>query len=156
MRMKFIKKYKFNGRRWNLRPRIPINKLYWDFHKGDADFNPSVPHGHSLTGRSLDGKYKLELWSGKIYFQSTGELFGIAKPKDILRLYQSDEFQNFVNECRLEYMKNNPHMKLPPLTDNPYITRARSVQISRYKSKRIRKLIKRYVVITSYDIKNNI
>ena len=120
--MRSTRKYKPVAQKWNLRPRVPVNKIYWEFHKGDADFNPSVPHGHSLNGKSLDGKYKLELWSGKIYDQSTGELKGVAKPKDMLRLYQTDGFQDFVSECRAEYAKNNPHMQLPPLSQNSYIT----------------------------------
>ena len=148
-----IKKYEPKGRRWNLRPRIQVNKIYWEFHKGDADFNPSVPHGHSLNGKSLDGKYKLELWSGKIYSQSTGELIGIAKPKDMLRLYHSDGFQDFVNECRAEYAKNNPHMQLPPLTDNPYITRSHAVVIRRYRGMRRRKQINAFVFAIEYEVK---
>lgn len=39
-----------------LRPNVPVKKMYWEFHKGDNDNWPSVPHGHSL-----DGKYKLEI-----------------------------------------------------------------------------------------------
>ena len=148
-----IKKYEPKGRRWNLRPRVLVNKIYWEFHKGDADYNPSVPHGHSLNGKSLDGKYKLELWSGKIYSQSTGELIGIAKAKDMLRLYQSDGFQNFVNECRVEYAKNYPHMQLPPLTDTLYITRSRTTIIRRHRVMRRRPQIDTFVFVTEYEVK---
>ena len=148
-----IKKYEPKGRRWNLRPRGPVNKIYWEFHKGDADFNPSVPHGHSLEGKSLDGKYKLELWLGRIYDQSTGEMKGTAKPKDMLRLYRSDGFQDFVNECRAEYAKNNPHMQLPPLTDNPYITRSHAVAIRRHRGMWRRKRFDSFVFVTEYEVK---
>ena len=148
-----IKKYEPKGRRWNLRPRVQVNKIYWEFHKGDADFNPSVPHGHSLEGKSLDGKYKLELWSGKIYYQSTSELIGIAKPKDMLRLYHSDCFQDFVIECRAEYAENNPHMQLPPLTDNPCIARSRAVVIRRYGGRWRRKQFDSFVFATEYEVK---
>lgn len=102
----------------------------------------------------MDGKYKLELWSGRIYDQSTGEMKGTAKPKDMLRLYRSDGFQNFVNECRAEYAKNNPHMQLPPLTDNPYITRSHAVTIRRHRGMRRRKQIDIFVFVTEYDVKN--
>ena len=61
-----------------LRPNIPVKKMYWEFHKGDNDNLPSVPHGHSL-----DGKYKLEIWSGKIYNIQSGKLEYIAKKKDM-------------------------------------------------------------------------
>ena len=101
----------------------------------------------------MDGKYKLELWSGKIYSQSTGELIGIAKAKDMLRLYRSDGFQDFVNECRAEYAKNNPHMQLPPLTDNLYITKAHAVVIRRYGEMRRRKQIDTFVFVTEYEVK---
>ena len=130
-----------------------MNKVYWEFHKGDADFNPSIPHGHSLEGKSLDGKYKLELWSGRIYSQSTGELIGLAKPKDMLRLYHSDGFQDFVNECRAEYTKNNPYMQLPPLTDNPYITRSHTVVIRRHSAIRRRKRFNSFVFVAEYEVK---
>lgn len=148
-----IRKYAPKGQRWKLRPRVQVNKIYWEFHKGDADFNPSVPHGHSLEGKSLDGQYKLELWSGRIYDESTGELKGIAKPEDMLCLYQSDGFLDFVNKCRVEYAKNNPHMQLPPLTDNPYITRSHAVAIRRYRGMRRRKQINTFVFATEYEVK---
>lgn len=102
------------ARIWCLRPKVQIKQIYWEFHKGDADFNPSMPHGHSL-----DGKYKLELWSGNIYEVSTKELKWIAKPKDMQHLYSHEGFQKFVKECRDEYCKNHPGFRLPPLTSNP-------------------------------------
>lgn len=94
-----------------LRPRIQVKKMYWDFHKGDADYNPSVPHGHSL-----DGKYKLELWSGRIYEISSGKIYGVSKPKEMRALYDLPGFREFVEECREEYRKMHPTMKLKPLT----------------------------------------
>lgn len=153
--MRSIRKYKPVAQKWNLRPRVPVNKIYWEFHKGDADFNPSVPHGHSLNGKSLDGKYKLELWSGKIHVQSTGELIGIAKPKDMLRLYQSEGFQTFVEECRAEYAKDHPHMQLPPLSPNPYITGMNRNKLRRIGRLRNRNLTDVFVFATEYGGRNS-
>ena len=96
-----------------LRPKKKIKKMYWEFHKGDADINPSVPHGHSL-----DGKYKLELWSGAIYEVSTGKLWGTVKAKEMSALYRLPGFREFVRECRDEYVKQHPGMILLPLSAN--------------------------------------
>ena len=101
-----------------LRPKTQVKKMYWDFHKGDSDYNPTVPHGHSL-----DGKYKLELWSGKIYDVSSGKVHGIAKSKEMKILYAYPGFREFVEECREEYRRIYPAVKLPPLTPcNGFIT----------------------------------
>lgn len=96
-----------------LAPRTKVKKLYWEFHKGDADYRPSVPHGHSL-----DGKYKLELWSGEIYDCRTGKKVMQAKEKDMLALSRENGFADFVNECRAEYLKLHPGVSLQPLSGN--------------------------------------
>lgn len=47
-----MKRIKIRKRRQKiemLRPKSKVKKMYWEFHKGDADINPSVPHGHSLN-----------------------------------------------------------------------------------------------------------
>lgn len=59
MSMKQIHARKIKDRITMLRPKLPIKNMYWEFHKNDDDYWPSVPHGHSL-----DGNYKLEIWSG--------------------------------------------------------------------------------------------
>jgi len=96
--------------------------MYWDFHKGDADYNPTVPHGHSL-----DGKYKLELWSGRIYEISSGKMYGISRSKEMRALYVFPGFREFVEECREEYRKMHPTINLQPLTpcDGLIIRRAK-------------------------------
>ena len=93
-----------------LRPKVPVKKMYWEFHKGDNDNLPSVPHGHSL-----DGKYKLEIWSGKIYNIQSGKLEYIAKKKDMKALQNYPGFMEFVKECREDYMERNPAIVLPKL-----------------------------------------
>lgn len=108
MRKKYIKKGKNDFTM--LRPTVPIKKMYWEFHKGDNDNLPSVPHGHSL-----DGKYKLEIWSGKIYNIQSGKVEYIAKKKDMKALQQYPGFIEFVKECREEYKERNPDIVLPKL-----------------------------------------
>lgn len=66
MSMKQIHSRKIKDRITMLRPKLPIKNMYWEFHKNDDDYWPSVPHGHSL-----DGNYKLEIWSGNIYKTGT-------------------------------------------------------------------------------------
>ena len=108
MKKKFVRKMANNFTM--LRPQISIKKMYWEFHKGDNDNFPSVPHGHSL-----DGKYKLELWSGKIYNVQSGKVEYIAKKKDMKALQNYPEFMEFVKECREESGARNPNIVLPDL-----------------------------------------
>lgn len=93
-----------------LRPNVPVKKMYCEFHKGDNDNWPSVPHGHSL-----DGKYKLEIWSGKIYNINSGKLEYTAKKKAMKALQNYPGFMDFVKECREKYMERNPAIVLPEL-----------------------------------------
>lgn len=119
-----------------LRPKTQVKKIYWDFHKGDPDYNPTMPHGHSLDGKSLDGKYKLELWSGKIYEVSSGNIYGIAKSKEMQALYAFPGFREFVEECREEYRKMHPDVSLQPLTPcNGFIITQAKKSIRPYKKK---------------------
>lgn len=76
--MKQIHARKIKDRIIMLRPKLPIKNMYWEFHKNDDDYWPSVPHGHSL-----DGNYKLEIWSGNIYNLHTGKLEYKAKQKEM-------------------------------------------------------------------------
>ena len=106
---------KYQNRSYRYRPKIPVKSISWEFHNGDKDPYPSVPHGHSLTGKTLDGKYKLELWTENIYEESTGKLYCVAKNKDMKLLYNDSEFQQFIDDCRNEYAANNPSIPLSPL-----------------------------------------
>ena len=91
-----------------LRPNVSVKKMYWEFHKGDNDNLPSVPHGYSL-----DGEYKLEIW--KIYNIHSGKLEYIAKKKDMKALQNYPGFMEFVEECHEDYMERNPAIVLPKL-----------------------------------------
>ena len=52
-----------------LTPKINVYGMKWRFYKTDDDDHPSVPHGHSL-----DGNYKLQLWSGNIFNVQNGKI----------------------------------------------------------------------------------
>ena len=93
-----------------LTPKINVYGMKWRFYKTDDDDHPSVPHGHSL-----DGNYKLQLWSGNIFNVQNGKIEFKAKRKDMTNLYNLPGFQKFVSECRDEYMKRNPSIVLPTL-----------------------------------------
>ena len=110
MSMKQIHARKIKDRITMLRPKLPIKNMYWEFHKNDDDYWPSVPHGHSL-----DGNYKLEIWSGNIYNLHTGKLAYKAKQKEMNKLQQYEDFQDFVSICREEYAKRNPSITIPEL-----------------------------------------
>ena len=137
---------------YNYRPRIPIKKIYWEFRKGDADYRPCVPHGHSLEGDKSDGKYKLELWTGNIYEEGTQKLYGVAKKRDMLLLFNNCDFREFVNECREFYQQNNPDFKLPPLKANGKFRIRYHSQIRKMRHIRNRQVISRdrFVVSTDY------
>lgn len=107
MRTRYIRK---RNEYTMLRPNVPVKKMYWEFHKGDNDNFPSVPHGHSL-----DGKYKLEIWSGKIYNIQSGKSEFIAKKKDMKALQNYPGFVEFIKECREDYRARNPAIVLPKL-----------------------------------------
>ena len=98
-----------------LAPKVRVNGMVWEFHKGDNDDRPSVPHGHSR-----DGKYKLQLWNGLIYEIQTGQVKYKAKRKEMTALYNFPGFLDFVNECRAEYQNRNPAIKLPELLYRGY------------------------------------
>ena len=102
-------------RRTMLAPRTKVKGMTWEFHKGDNDNQPSVPHGHSQ-----DGKYKLQLWSGNIYNVVTGKLEFRAKKKEMKNLQNYPGFKEFVNECREEYKTRNPAIALPELSGYLY------------------------------------
>ena len=103
-----------------LRPKTKVHGMLWTFHKTDDDNWPSVPHGHSI-----DGKYKLELWSGNIYEISTRQLVFRARKKDMKNLIAYPGFLEFVKECRKEYKHRNPITPMPELSCKLYKYRGR-------------------------------
>ena len=92
-------------------PRVRVKGVIWNFHKLDPDPYPSIPHGHSL-----DGKYKLELWTGNIINIQTGKKCGKASDKEMKQLYNCPGFADFVDMCRDEYRRIYPQNPIKELT----------------------------------------
>lgn len=74
----------------------------WVFHKGDADPDPSVPHGHDYN----DDRRKLHAYRGFVYFQ--GEPDG-REPRDaIVRLWNNPGFRIFAYEAIKHFVNARP------------------------------------------------
>ncbi|TDR04459.1 hypothetical protein [Paraburkholderia silvatlantica] len=74
----------------------------WDFHKGDADPDPSVPHGH----HTQDDRRKLHAYRGFIYFQ--GEPDGRESREAIIRLWNDAKFREFAFEAIKHFVNERP------------------------------------------------
>ena len=121
-----------------LTPGINVGGMKWRFYKADDDDHPSVPHGHSL-----DGNYKLQLWSGNIFNVHNGKIEFKAKRRDMKKLYYLPGFQACVSECRDEYVKRNPSIVLPTLMYRGY---------KNYKKRlRKKKILDEYIVFIRHD-----
>lgn len=75
----------------------------WEFHKGDADPYPSVPHGHA----TINDKIKLNPYSGKIF---KGKIYKFQEEKKfIIYLWNNDKFRVFALEAIDHFIGKNPH-----------------------------------------------
>lgn len=74
----------------------------WHFRPGDADYFPSVPHGHR-------DKRKLDAYLGWIYKGSkqTGRL----QRRSIIELWNVEKFRHEATEAIKYYLTNHPHYK---------------------------------------------
>jgi hypothetical protein len=75
----------------------------WEFHKGDADPFPSIPHAHQ---RSND-KRKLDAFLGFIYLRGTPD--GREQRESIARLWNDKKFRIFAEEAIRHFFQQNPH-----------------------------------------------
>lgn len=85
------------------------NYSKWKFHKGDADPNPSVPHGHSYQ----ENKYyncKLDPYRGLIY-DYYGQFLAREDRDFIINLWNDDKFRAFVSEALQHFIATNPTYK---------------------------------------------
>ena len=121
------------------RPGYKINKMVWEFHKGDDDFNPSVPHGHS-------GQYKLDIVTGDVYDTRTNKIIGKVKNKELLKLKQDQQFIIFAKEAIKLYKENHPNIdiKTPDWINESNVSRFSK----RYQVYKRPKNILRYQLIT--------
>ena len=77
----------------------------WEFHKGDPDPQPSVPHGH----RYKKGPQKLDPYLGYIY--SKGAQISRVPRDPIIRLWNLKKFREFALEAIEHYSQQNPHWR---------------------------------------------
>lgn len=105
---KTIKKYSLRIESPHLySPRQKIYGCFWKFTLGDPDDIPSVPHAHSL-----DGKYKLDVWNGKVY-NSGNERWkevGTLKKKELAKLYSDSDFKQFAQKHIEWYRSEYPQI----------------------------------------------
>ena len=80
---------------------VPITHLdRWEFHLGDDDFFPSIPHGHSRR----DDRVKLDPYLGYIYNKSKQS--GRLSRKLTIEIWNYDRFREFSY-----YMDRFPHYR---------------------------------------------
>jgi len=91
------------------RPKIQIFRILWEFHAFDDDPFPSEPHGHSLNPYH---KYKLDVYSGKVY--DFNSLVGKASKKDIQRLFEDRKFQQLIKIAKEHSESHKPKRQLIP------------------------------------------
>lgn len=75
----------------------------WEFHKGDADPHPSIPHAHQ---RSND-KRKLDAFLGFIYLKGAPD--GREQRELIVKLWNDKKFRIFAEEAIRHFFQQNPH-----------------------------------------------
>jgi hypothetical protein len=74
----------------------------WEFHKGDPDPYPAVPHGHFIT----DTPRKLDPYLGSIV--RLGLPHGRVKRSRIVSLWNDQDFRVFATQAIVHFMGNNP------------------------------------------------
>lgn len=75
----------------------------WVFHQYDADFHPSIPHGH-FQGKKQP---KLDAYLGWVYRGSKQE--GRLSRSLIIELWNDDEFRTFAYTSIQSYMREFPN-----------------------------------------------
>lgn len=91
-------------------PSINIYGHKFEIHKNDVDPWPSFPHMHSK-----DRKFVLNIYTGQVYRKLTKGCIGIARKKDMIKLWNDTNFLNIVLESR-----NNKPINVGKLDDIPY------------------------------------
>ena len=61
---------------------VKSNGNNWNFHKNDADPNPSTPHGHS-------GRNKLNPYTGEVFDASTGKIVYNLRKKALIKILKA-------------------------------------------------------------------
>lgn len=95
------------------RPKIQIFRILWEFHAYDDDPFPSEPHGHSLNPYH---KYKLDVYSGKVY--NFNSRVGKASKKDLERLFEDRKFKQLIKIAKEHSESHKPKRQLLPTGDS--------------------------------------
>ena len=109
-----------------------VHRMKWVFHPQDADFRPSVPHGHSV-----EGNYRLNPWSGEVYLKQSGELIpsGHAKKGEIRKLKGNPNFKKFASQAIEWYHSNYPQIPLDYIPDAfRYVKPSKTIMRSKWES----------------------
>ena len=99
------------------------NGVKWEIHNHDADINnPSCPHMHAIGQ-----PWKLDLYTGFIYHQKTGDYIGRIKKEILLSIWKAPGVMKIILAERAIYdelNKKNParYPPLPPLLISPLKT----------------------------------
>lgn len=75
----------------------------WSFHLGDADFFPSIPHGHTTSGK----RKKLDAYRGWIYRDDKQD--GREPRWKIVALWNDEKFRAFASTSIAYYVSRFPH-----------------------------------------------
>lgn len=77
----------------------------WEFHKGDADPFPSIPHAHQHS----NDKRKLDAFLGFIYLRGAPD--GREPRESIVKLWNDKKFRLFAKEAIGYFFQQNPHWR---------------------------------------------
>lgn len=77
----------------------------WEFHKGDADPFPSVPHAHQRS----NNKRKFDPFLGFIYLRGAPD--GREPRESIIKLWNDNKFRLFAKEAIGYFFQQNPHWR---------------------------------------------
>jgi hypothetical protein len=81
---------------------VTIGLPHWQFHLGDRDFSPSIPHGHWDT----DGRKKLDAYRGWV-FRHDKQIDREPRRK-IIALWNDEKFRSFASRAIEHYMTAFP------------------------------------------------
>ena len=82
----------------------------WEFHKGDPDPYPAVPHGHELRDKLVQNWPKLDPYRGFVYDASGARLR--REPRHaIVALWNNPKFRTFAYDALRHALDNDPTLE---------------------------------------------
>jgi hypothetical protein len=79
----------------------------WDFHKGDADPYPSIPHGHAVVGNRAEEHPKLDAYLGHVY-DGSGRIVTRESRTAIIALWNDEKFRTFAFAALVHALDEDP------------------------------------------------